>query len=300
MACGVAAALLGVATGCSNSSSKGGDSAFADSLSTYMGLSQGYRLSADYRDQLPDEEKPNMKKEDILRGIKQVIMTDSTQRGYLIGLQFGLQMMGQIAHYEQSGIEVDRAKIYDAYAKSFMTDTCSQEELREMQLTYQSLTQQAQQKMMEYYAQQEAAAREEKAKSPEAQKNMQEGQDYIEQLCKEDPSVKVTDSGLAYKVITEGAGEEVGPNGRAVVKYSGTFLDGNEFDSNQNGVTFSPRNVVPGFGEGLSMMKKGSHYVLYIPGPLAYGVEGAPQAGIGPNQMLVFDVVVDDVIPAGN
>ena len=57
----------------------------------------------------------------------------------------------------------------------------------------------------------------------------------------------------------------------------------------------SPRQVVPGFGEGLAMMKKGSHYVLMIPGELAYGVDGAPQAGIGPNATLVFDVEVTDI-----
>lgn len=46
------------------------------------------------------------------------------------------------------------------------------------------------------------------------------------------------------------------------------------------------------------MMKNGSKYVLYIPGKLAYGVDGNPQAGIAPNAMLVFEVETSDVTPA--
>ena len=46
------------------------------------------------------------------------------------------------------------------------------------------------------------------------------------------------------------------------------------------------------------MMNKGAKYVLYIPGDLAYGVNGMPQAGIGPNQMLIFDVEIADINPA--
>ena len=66
-------------------------------------------------------------------------------------------------------------------------------------------------------------------------------------------------------------------------------------DSKGEARRFSPRRVVPGFGEGLQMMNKGAKYVLYIPGDLAYGVKGMPQAGIGPNQLLIFDVEIADI-----
>lgn len=297
LACGVAAAILGVTSSCSKTSSSAGDSAFSDSLSTYLGESQGYRLASDYNTQLGDEEKSKMKKDDILRGLKQVIMTDTTQQGYLTGLSLGLQVAGQLMRYEQAGVEVNRAKVYEAYAKAFMADSVSMEELRESQAVFQTLAQQAQQKMMEYYEAQEAAAREAKMNSPEAQENGKAGEAYIKEAKEKDPSIVVTESGLAYKVITEGTGEAVGKNGQATVKYKGQLVDGTVFDSNYQGVKFSPRNVVPGFGEGLSMMKKGSHYVLMIPGNLAYGADGAPQAGIGPNATLIFDVEVTDVEP---
>ena len=66
--------------------------------------------------------------------------------------------------------------------------------------------------------------------------------------------------------------------GSAVVKYKGQLIDGTVFDSNDEGANLSPRGTVPGFGEGIAMMNKGAKYILYIPGELAYGVDGQQQA----------------------
>lgn len=294
--CGLAAALLGT-TACNNGgSANSADKGFADSLSTYLGATQGMRLSSDYNT-IPEEQKAALKKEDILRGFKQVIMTDTTQQGYLTGLSFGLQLAGQLYRYEQAGIAVDRAKVYEAYAKAFNTDSVSVDDMREAQTTFQMLAQQAQQKMMEYYQAQEEAAKAAKENSPEAKENKEKGAAYIQEAIKNDPSIKTTESGLAYKVINEGTGEAIGKTGSAVVKYKGQLIDGTVFDSNDQGANLSPRGTVPGFAEGLAMMNKGAKYVLYIPGELAYGVDGQPQAGIGPNATLVFEVEAVEVTP---
>lgn len=295
MACGVAAVLLG-ASSCGNSSSSNANKGFGDSLSVAMGEAQGCRLASEYLT-LPEDQKANLKKEDILRGLKQVIMTDTTQQGYLTGLSFGLQLAGQLYRYEQAGIPVDRAKVYEAYAKAFKTDSVSMDEMRDAQATFQMLAQQAQQKIMEYYQAQEEAAKAAKENSPEAKENKEKGAAYIQDAIKKDPSIKTTESGLAYKVVNEGTGEPVGKNGSAVVKYKGQLIDGTVFDSNDEGANLSPRGTVPGFGEGIAMMNKGAKYILYIPGELAYGVDGQQQAGIGPNATLIFEVEAIDVTP---
>ncbi|MDE5749643.1 MAG: FKBP-type peptidyl-prolyl cis-trans isomerase, partial [Duncaniella sp.] len=108
------------------------------------------------------------------------------------------------------------------------------------------------------------------------------------------PSINMTPSCVDYNVIAEGDVEAVGDNGQAVVNYKGSLIDGTVFDQN-DGITFSPKNVVPGFGEMLAQMKAGSHYVIMIPGNLAYGANGVPQAGIGPNATLIFDLEVTEV-----
>ncbi|MDE5724478.1 MAG: FKBP-type peptidyl-prolyl cis-trans isomerase [Duncaniella sp.] len=292
--CGAAAALMLGA--CSGNSSTASDKGFADSLSTSLGQSQGLRLASDYAS-IPADQKAALKKDDILRGFKQVIMTDTTQQGYLTGLSFGLQLAGQLYRYEQAGISIDRAKVYDAYSKAFMTDSVTPEALREAQATFQQLAQEAQGKMMEYYQKKQEEAEQAKANSPEAKSNEEKGAAYIKDAIAKDPSIKTTPSGLAYKVVKEGEGKTVGKSGSANVKYSGKLIDGTVFDSNDEGVELSPRSTVPGFGEGLAMMNKGAKYVFYIPGNLAYGVDGAPQAGIGPNATLVFEVEAVDVNP---
>lgn len=297
MACGVAALMFGVTSCNKSTSSDNANKAFGDSLSVAMGSAQGSRLLSEYLT-LPAEQQANYKKDDILRGLKQALMTDTTQQGYLTGLQFGMQLFGQILRYEEAGVPIDRNKLYEAYAKAFSADTVNMDQMRELQTQFQMLAQEAQQKMMEYYQKQEEAARAAKENSPEAQENVAKGEAYLKDLMAKDPEIKVTESGLAYKVVKEGEGEAVGANGNAKVKYTGKLIDGTVFDSNSDGVTMNPNRVVPGFGEGLSMMKNGSQYVLYIPGKLAYGVDGNPQAGIAPNAMLVFEVETSEVAPA--
>lgn len=298
MACGVAALMLGASScGNSSSSSNSANKGFGDSLSVAMGDAQGARLLSEYMT-LPEDQKANIKKEDLLRGLKQVIMTDTTQQGYLTGISFGLQMVGQLFRYEEAGVPIDRAKLYEAYAKAFSADTINADAVREAQTTFQVLAEQAQQKMMEFYQQKEEEAKAAKENSPEAKENVAAGEAYLKDQMAKDPAIKVTDSGLAYKVISEGTGEAVGANGSAKVKYVGKLIDGKEFDKNSEGVVMNPNRVVPGFGEGLSMMKNGAHYILYIPGKLAYGVDGNPQAGIAPNAMLGFDVETSEVTPS--
>lgn len=299
MACGVAAVLLGVSSCGNSSSSNNANKGFGDSLSVAIGEAQGMRLASEYMT-LPEDQKANLKKEDILRGIKQVIMTDTTQQGYLTGINFGLQLVGQLFRYEAAGVPVDRAKLYEAYAKAFSADTVNSDALREAQTQFQMLSEQAQQKMMEYYQQKEEEARQAKENSPEAKENTAAGEAYLKDQMAKDPEIKVLPSGLAYKVIKEGTGEAVGQNGSAKVKYTGKLIDGKVFDSNSDGVVMNPKRVVPGFGEGLSMMKDGSQYVLYIPGKLAYGVDGNEQAGIAPNAMLVFEVETSEITPSAN
>lgn len=191
MACGVAALMLGASSCSKSASSDNANKGFGDSLSVAMGAAQGSRLLSEYMT-LPEDQKQNIKKEDLLRGLKQVIMTDTTQQGYLTGLSFGLQLAGQIFRYEEAGVPVDRAKLYEAYAKAFSADTVNADEMRELQTSFQVLAEEAQQKMMEYYQKQQEEARAAKENSPEAKENTAKGEAYVKDLMAKDPSIKVT------------------------------------------------------------------------------------------------------------
>jgi FKBP-type peptidyl-prolyl cis-trans isomerase len=59
---------------------------------------------------------------------------------------------------------------------------------------------------------------------------------------------------------------------------------------------FYLRSVIPGWTEALQLMKPGASYKLFIPGNLAYGEQGNPRGGIGPNEVLIFDVKLIDIL----
>lgn len=296
IALGIGTMMLG-AVSCSKSGGDSADGAFADSLSTSIGQIQGMRIGSEFNS-LPEEQRAQLNKQEILDGFKHVIMLDTTKQSYISGLNLGMQLSGMLYRYEQAGIKVDRKKIYDAYSKAFLADSVDTEALRVAQEQFQALSTQAQEKMMEYYRKQEEAAKAAKENAPEAKENLKKGQDYIKALQAKDKDIKVTPSGLAYKILTPGSGPAVGQGGSATVKYKGSLIDGKVFDENKEGVQMSTMGVIPGFGEGLAMLNKGAKYILYIPGNLAYGIDGAPQAGIGPNATLIFEVEAVDVTPA--
>lgn len=114
---------------------------------------------------------------------------------------------------------------------------------------------------------------------------------FFETLA-QDTSVKSTPSGLRYKVIKPGVGQKPTATDKVTVHYKGTLLNGKVFDSSEGGepVSFELNRVIKGWTEGVQLMAVGAKYKFYIPGDLAYGEQGVPQAGIGPNETLVFDV----------
>lgn len=104
--------------------------------------------------------------------------------------------------------------------------------------------------------------------------------------------VKTTASGLQYEIVTEGSGATPKATDKVTVHYKGTLIDGTEFDSSYargQPVTFPLGNVIPGWTEGLQLVKTGGKAKLYIPSSLGYGERGAG-AKIGPNETLVFEV----------
>jgi peptidylprolyl isomerase len=105
--------------------------------------------------------------------------------------------------------------------------------------------------------------------------------------------VKTTASGLKYEVLKRGTGT-VSPKASDTVKvhYHGTLLDGTVFDSSvQRGepISFPLNAVIPGWTEGLQLMKVGDKFKFTIPSNLAYG-DQSPSPKIPPNSTLVFEV----------
>ena len=121
------------------------------------------------------------------------------------------------------------------------------------------------------------------------------GEKYLEDNAKR-PGVVTTASGLQYQVITPGPGRAPTTADTVTVNYRGTLVDGTEFDSSfKRGqpASIPVAGVIPGWTEGLQLMKEGGKYQLAIPSRLAYGERGQ-LAG----QVLLFDVDLISVQPA--
>lgn len=110
------------------------------------------------------------------------------------------------------------------------------------------------------------------------------------------PGVTKTESGLLFEVIKEGYGASPVSGNKVIVKYTGRLADGTVFDqTGDKSVTFPIDNLVPGFTEGLKMMKAGGKYRLFIPARLGYGSQNV-QGVIPGNSALDFTVELINVI----
>jgi FKBP-type peptidyl-prolyl cis-trans isomerase len=116
---------------------------------------------------------------------------------------------------------------------------------------------------------------------------------------KMDSGVVTTASGLQYKILTPGTGLSPKGSDKVSVHYTGSLMDGTEFDSSiKRGepLEFPVDAVIQGWQEMLSLMKEGMKVKAWIPSSLGYGTDGASPV-IPPNALLIFEVELLKVMP---
>ncbi len=130
-----------------------------------------------------------------------------------------------------------------------------------------------------------------------------EGEAFLAKVAEENPNIQKTESGLMYEIIEPGNEVKVvTTNDRVRVLYTGTTKDGKEFDSTtrEDGTvdtaTFSLNGIIKGWSEGLKLIGEGGKLKLWIPSELGYGQRGA--GPIAPNEPLIFDMEIVEIIPA--
>ncbi len=200
--------------------------------------------------------------------------SESEKLSYILGTDMG-------NYSKQSEIEVS----IELFAKG-LNDIINGNELAMTQAEISSFMAAWQQKAQEKAQTALNAARAENAKK---------GQSFLDANKMKD-GVKVTASGLQYKVITRGEGAKPKATDKVKVHYRGTLIDGKEFDSSykrNQPAEFGLNQVIKGWTEGLQLMNVGSKYEFCIPSGLAYGPKGPPS--IGPDQTLIFTVELLDI-----
>ena len=151
------------------------------------------------------------------------------------------------------------------------------------------------QAILQRFAQDAQQAQQERM-AAEAEAALARGEEFLTENA-ERPEVTVTESGLQYEVLEEGEGESPTADDQVRIHYTGQLIDETEFDSSRDGepVTFPVGGVIPGFAEGLQLMKPGATYRFYVPSDLAYGEQGSPP-NIPGNATLIFDVELLEVV----
>ena len=205
--------------------------------------------------------------------------TPEERLSYTIGMDIGQSLAGQ-------GMDLDIDLVMEGLRATYAgeeTLLTREEALAERQKFIEQRQQRLEQERVE-----------------EATVNREEGEAFLAQNAQND-DVMATESGLQYRVIEEGEGERPSATDRVTVHYKGTLINGVEFDSSYargEPATFGLNQVIPGWTEGLQLMREGGKYEFFIPSDLAYGEQGRP-GPIGPNATLIFEVELIEIADSG-
>lgn len=127
--------------------------------------------------------------------------------------------------------------------------------------------------------------------------NLEKGRAFLEENKKREEVITL-ENGLQYEVITEGTGKSPKDTDVVICHYHGTLIDGTVFDSSiDRGEKFETplKRVIPGWQDGIPLMKEGAKYKFYIPTELAYGTNVRPGGVLEQNMALIFEVELFEV-----
>lgn len=213
------------------------------------------------------------------------LKTQMDSVSYVLGLQFGDNIAKDDLDFN---LDAFNAGMKDGMNKvPEEKRALNKEQIRTVMMGFQAIMQQKQQEQQKL---------EQEKKMKAAEDNKKKGAAFLEENKKKE-GVKVTESGLQYKVVKEGTGKKPTAENKVKVHYKGTLINGKKFDSSYDRnqpLEFNLGGVIKGWTEGLQLMKEGAKFVFYIPSELAYGERGAGR-DIGPNEVLIFEVELLEV-----
>lgn len=204
------------------------------------------------------------------------LKTEKEKLSYTLGLQVGGQVGG---NFKQGNMDID-PEVFSRAVKDALSGAKPALSEEEMRATLQS------------FQQKQVAAMQQKAA-----KNKKDSEAFLA-ANKKKKGVVTLPSGLQYKVVKNGTGKKPTLNDTVVMHYTGTLINGKEFDSSVargQPMTMRLAGVIKGFQEALQLMSEGSKWQVVIPPDLAYGEQ--PTGPIEPNSTLVFDIELLAVKP---
>lgn len=216
---------------------------------------------------------------DFVAGVRHAFQIKHDDAPYYFGVRTGFGLIDRVESMQQMGFPFSPEQFCDALGEA----------LRGSAMGFDT---QSADLYLRDVVERMNPVKEPEALSPESQQQFLDAQRARE-------GVHQTPSGLLYEVITEGEGAMPTDADKVRVMYTGRLADGTVFDETDHPVEFPLKGLVPGFTEGLKLMKTGGEYRLFIPPQLGYGQRGAAGV-IPPGAALDFTVRLLDVIPPAN
>ena len=209
-------------------------------------------------------------------------MTEEQKRAYAIGANSAGFLVRSFPEFDQWGMSVDRELIKQGFI-DMLDDKAvmNKDELQAVLMAFQ----------------QEIQAKVAQIDQEKAEKALAANKVFMEQHAAQE-GVQVTESGLQYRIITEGTGAQPGPEDTVRVHYKGNLIDGTEFDSSYKRgqpIDFPVSRVIPGWAEGVQLVKEGGKIELVMGPDLGYGPQDTPT--IPGNSALVFEVELIKINP---
>lgn len=201
--------------------------------------------------------------------------SDDEKVAYAIGVSFANYLSTSLDKPKELGVELSKDFVLKGIEDSFAeTSSLSEEDVGQV--------------LQDFDTRVNELVQTQAAEKSEADKKV--GDEFRAEFAKQE-GVTQTDSGLLYQVMTEGTGSSPEATDTVEVHYKGTLIDGTQFDSSYDrdqSATFPLDRVIPGWTEGVQLMKEGSKFKFVIPPELAYGENDT--GTIPPNSTLIFEV----------
>jgi len=225
-------------------------------------------------------------KNEMLRGMRDVLAVDTANQNYLTGLRMGLTIYNvykQLAEKESFSKEAFITTIADA----FRLDSVNEEDVRKLQPLFEQM----------FTAVDEQArkrAEQEIYKTEAAVQNRMMG-DAVAEKIQADPAFKpVGQDGLMVKVVTEGNGEVINPNSPIVVSITEKHADSRQVvRSLASTPMLAGRPQNPVLSSVIPFMSVGETAEFFVPYTLAYGVSGNKAIGVGPCESIIAEVKIE-------
>lgn len=249
------------------------DSLAADTVSAALATVWGSHIMPVLDQKYPGNQAAS---EAFVRGITAAFNVSQADEPYYQGILQGFTIVERLGQMRQLGFPIDR----DAFIKALSVALAG----GETGFNPTSADRYLSNYMSRRYEEQMAAD----TLSVESQRNF-----IAREAARE--GVITTPSGLVFEVITEGEGNGPSLDDSVRVTYTGRLYNGEVFDASESEVTFPVSQLVPGFTQGLMMMRPGGTYRIIIPAELGYGARGT--AGVIPgNAALDFTITLHEVV----